>query len=124
MIALIGESLKQWEQGRQVKITTEEPFNEVHFAQIGDIDALVVEPKDNTADIPNILLQDARKLVVYLVNKTDGKRITNESAKFAIESRPKPTDYVIPSTNTLEGVLEQCNEIIALQESYIGGTVV
>lgn len=101
MITLIGESLKQWEIGRKVKIETEQPYNEVHFAQIGDVAALVIEPNCNTAEVPNILLQEARKLVVYLVHKTNEGETVQEMAKFNIESRPKPTDYVYTETEAL-----------------------
>lgn len=102
MIEVIGRPLKQWELGRKIRILADEPFTEVHFAQTGDAEALVVEPKEENgvivADIPNILLQSHRKLFVWLVLSTDDSKENVEMAGFYIETKPKPSDYVYTET--------------------------
>ena len=102
MIEVIGRPLKQWELGRKIRILADEPFTEVHFAQTGDAEALVVEPKEENgviiADIPNILLQSHRKLFVWLVLSTDDSEENVEMAGFYIETKPKPSDYVYTET--------------------------
>lgn len=117
MIELIGRGLKQWELGRQVKITSEEPFNEVHFSQVGDGIALVVETNDIdgviVADIPNILLQSSRQLKASLVLKKDSQRNYIERARFDIQAETKPSDYVYTETEikTYESLVERVEEL-------------
>ena len=43
--------LTQWDLNRQVRIKTEEPITEVHFAQTGDVEALVVDAFDVPPDL-------------------------------------------------------------------------
>ena len=96
MIELIGKSLFQWDLGKQVKIN--ESVDEVHLANQGDTEALVVEPKtvDDivVADIPNILLQTASNITVYAVK--NGKTISRRT--FSVTKREKPLDYVYTET--------------------------
>ena len=93
--------LCQWDLNRQVKIRTTEENTEVHFAQAGDVEALVVEPVAAeggcVANIPNILLQDARNLTVYVVKQG----ATIASCTFQIMKREKPTEYVYTETECL-----------------------
>ena len=98
MIEKIGGILYQWDLDRQVKIQTTEPISEVHFARIGDVEALVVKAKESdgyfVADIPNIHLQESKSIIVYAV-KDD---VTIEKNTFQVYKREKPSDYVYTET--------------------------
>ena len=90
--------LWQWDLNRQVKIKTKEDVSEVHFAQTGDVEALVVKTVEEdgyfVADIPNIMLQNSRKLTVYIV-KND---VTIGSWTYSVVKRERPADYVYTET--------------------------
>lgn len=91
--------LYQWDLERQVKVTTTEEITEVHFARIGDSEALIVEAKKHEdgyflADIPNIHLQEAKTIIAYVVKED----VTLEMHTFKVLKREKPADYVYTET--------------------------
>ena len=105
--SIIGTPLYQWEKGRQLKITPLQGMyiDSVHFSNYGDSTALVVKPKEKDgafiADIPNILLQDDRNIVVYSVNVSEDKTETLRECVFSVCKRAKPSDYVYTETEIL-----------------------
>lgn len=115
MIEKIGGILYQWDLDRQVKIQTTEPISEVHFARIGDVEALVVKVEESdgyfVANIPNIHLQESKSIIVYAV-KDD---VTIEKNTFQVYKREKPSDYVYTETEvftykTLEEKIKELEE--------------
>lgn len=116
-IEIIDGNLYQWDTGRQVRLIPDpdESVVEVHFCCPCDPVAQVVLPgEDNTADIPNELLQAAGWLQVYVVTTTDtpGKR-TLYHTKDRIRARKKPADYVYTETErrTWEGLDKRIGEL-------------
>lgn len=99
IISIIGGSLCQWDIGRKVQLRID--CNEVHIACVKDAEALVVVPyEDNgqmVADIPNILLQSGRNIVVYCVKDN----ITVCSKVFGVKDRERPSDYLYVETEVL-----------------------
>lgn len=92
--------LYQWDTGRKVQLTDESlSIAEVHFSNIYLPEALIVEPNgDDTADIPNILLQYSVELAIYAVLKdADGEQTIYET-RMSVRKRAKPSDYVYTET--------------------------
>lgn len=105
---IIGTPLFQWEVGRRLQIIPLRNMrvDAVHFSNQGDSAALVVEPKEENgmvvADIPNVLLQDGRNIVVYSVNVSPDRTETLRDCIFGVRRRAKPSDYVYTETEVLE----------------------
>lgn len=91
--------LYQWDTGRKIKLTDESlTIDEVHFSNIFYTEALIVEPKSNTADIPNILLQYSVEIAIYaVVHNVDGEQTIYEE-RLSVRKRAKPSDYVYTET--------------------------
>lgn len=104
--AIIGTPLYQWEVGRKMKVIPLRgmSIDSVHFSNYGDTTALVVKPKEENGafivDIPNILLQDERNIVVYSVNVSEDKTETIRECVFPVRKRAKPSDYIYSETET------------------------
>lgn len=94
--------LYQWDLNRKI-IVEDTKICEVHFCNRTSDCSLVVEPYyiDNVyvADIPNILLQDARPIRVYAY-VDDEYTLTEE--QFSVKSRTRPADYVYTETEVLQ----------------------
>lgn len=112
--------LYQWDINRRVKITGEgnELVSEVHFGP------LVVRPISAdgylTADIPNILLQSADHIKVYLVLTVGKEKYTLGEYELRVIAREKPDDYVYTETEVLryEALEKRVSE---LEQSGGGG---
>ena len=89
MIEIIGPALSQWDVGRSVKVTNIEA-DHFHFANKGDLKAVVMKNADTHIKIPDYLLQTGKQLCVYAVK--DG--ITVESKIFYVNGRERPEHYV------------------------------
>lgn len=91
-----GRELTQWDTDRYIEL--DEAVDEVHFANIYYDKAMVVEPQNNLAPIPNILLQYHAEIYVYLVvHMGNGKRTIYHS-KLGVKKRTRPSDYVYTET--------------------------
>lgn len=97
MIEVLDGLLYQWDSGRKVQLNMS-GVSEVHFSNFATDNALIVAPyeKDGAiiADIPNILLQKAYTIDIYLVQ---GEQ-TVYKHKLPVNARPKPSDYVYTET--------------------------
>lgn len=115
------EFLYQWDIDRKVIITGAALDQEVHFATKDLDEALVVKPKEEnsslTCNIPNILLQDTKDIVIYLY---DGHK-TFFSKAYKIIARKKPADYVYNETEilTYEKLAKELKEMIATRANGI-----
>lgn len=116
------EFLYQWDIDRKVIITGAALDQEVHFATKDLDEALVVKPKEEngslTCNIPNILLQDSKDIIIYLY---DGHK-TFFSKTYKIIARKKPADYVYNETEilTYEKLAKELKEMIATRANGIG----
>lgn len=116
------EFLYQWDIDRKVIITGAALDQEVHFATKDLDEALVVKPKEEngslTCNIPNILLQDSKDIVIYLY---DGHK-TFFSKTYKIIARKKPADYVYNETEilTYEKLAKELKEMIVTRANGIG----
>ena len=101
---VIGTPLYQWETGRKMQVVplTDMRVDAVHFSNLGDTEALVVKPREEdgmiVADIPNVLLQSGRNIVVLSVNISDASVETLKDSIFSVRNRPKPADYIYTET--------------------------
>ena len=143
------EHFYQWDLDRQL-IVSDPSITEVHFCNRTDNCSLVVETfvEDGLtlANVPNILLQSNWRVRVYAV---DGA-YTKHEACYEVKARTKPSDYIYTETEAyaVEDVVDKMlndkkddyvkeleeaaigdieaalDEIIALQNQYIGGDVI
>ncbi len=93
MIKRIGLPFHQWELDRQISVENVE-FDEIHFYNKISEKALVTEPSSNIANIPNILLQSAENICVFVMK--DEKVV--EHTSFGVCQRKQPEDYVYTET--------------------------
>lgn len=98
MFAIANErkSLWQWDLNQQLTVAGD--CTEVHYLDRGAPSTLTVEVKDGKADIPNILLQKAGRLVVYAYIIDAQDHHTKVCETFGIAPRPKPAEYVYTET--------------------------
>ena len=90
------KALWQWDLNQQ--LTVAGSCTEVHYLDKGALSTLTVAVKDGKADIPNILLQKAGRLVVYAYIIDAQDHHTKVCETFGIAPRPKPTEYVYTET--------------------------
>ena len=88
----------QWDLDRKI-IVSDPVIDEVHFCNKTDNCSLVVEVYElngqRVANVPNILLQNAWPINVF---GYCGKCFTKQYAKFKVNARSKPADYVYTET--------------------------
>lgn len=82
--------LFQWDLDKSIPA----PYPEVHFASLGDEQALVVMSQGGNASIPNILLQEPKDINVWFMR--DGAVV--DSGRIRVITRPKPSDYAYTET--------------------------
>ena len=98
MFAIANERKSLWQWDLNQKLTVAGDCTEVHYLDRGASSTLTVEVKDGKADIPNILLQKAGRLVVYAYIIDEQDHHTKVCETFGIASRPKPAEYVYTET--------------------------
>lgn len=122
--------LVQWDLNRVVEINTTETFNEVHFYNSNCPEAMAVEPfDDNTkANIPNILLQEALPIVVWLVYSDESGDRSLDCDTLVISPRKMPPGYVYEETEVItfkkltkdvEEAIKRANDISADMEEKL-----
>lgn len=103
MFGLIGSTeLWQWDTGRQIDCAGLQTGTKVQFAY-SDTQTLSTAVKTadgaSVADVPNQLLLRPGALMVYAyVTEADGVSYTKYAARFNVQARPKPDDYVYTPT--------------------------
>ena len=95
----INAPLYQWDRGRYVTITLTQPkVEKVQFVLKGEQKALSVKPYENegniVAKIPDILLQQDGKLIVYLTVGAGENEYTIDERTFTINPKVRPEDYI------------------------------
>lgn len=117
------ERLYQWDQNQTLTVRgiDTRPLPIFHFCNLGSKLALVVSPTvtDNglTVKIPNILLQQADPIIVYIYceTKDDGYR-TEYAISIPIIPRPKPVDYMFEDDVEYVSILKVMREIGELSD--------
>lgn len=105
----------QWDLNQHL-VVENESIKQLHFTNALITEALITEVIDGVAAVPNILLQTDWDIVVY---GTCGECV-RDTAKFKVEPRIKPSDYVYTETETLNyEALEK--RVAALEEAGPGG---
>ena len=105
----------QWDLDRKI-IVSDPTINEVHFCNKTDDCSLVVEVYElegqRVADVPNILLQNSWDIRVY---GYCGACYTKQFARFKVNPRSKPADYIYTETEikTWEDLSRRVDEIEA-----------
>lgn len=89
MIEIIGPALNQWDVGRSVKLTNIEA-DCFHFANKGDLKAVIMNISEAQSKIPDYLLQTGKPICVYAVKGG----VTVESTTFFVRKRERPEEYV------------------------------
>ena len=134
MIELLNGALTQWDLNRYVKVTVNDSDKtyEVHCYGENDTVALNVktEREGNVilAPIPNILLQNNKKIVVCVVEISGDTHRTVEISTLYICCRVKPEDYVyteteIKSYEALEKRIEALEESGGVSDEQIAEAV-
>lgn len=103
MFGLIGSTeLWQWDTGRQIDCAGLQAGTKVQFAySYTQTLSTAVKTADgaSVADVPNQLLLRPGTLMVYAyVTEADGVSYTKYAARFNVQARPKPDDYVYTPT--------------------------
>lgn len=98
MFAIANERKSLWQWDLNQKLTVAGDCTEVHYLDRGAPSTLTVAVKDGKANIPNILLQKAGRLVVYAYIIDAQDHHTKVCETFGIASRPKPAEYVYTET--------------------------
>lgn len=116
--------LYQWDTDRQIEIAPDDGIavDEIHYATVMIREALVVLPHvvDGTyvADIPNILLQSANTIHIYVVTHTANGERTIDDTTLGVTRRKKPSDYIYTETevvryDNLENRIKELGEKIS-----------
>ena len=126
MIKLIDgrDELWQWDTGRKLKVDVD--CSQVHFSTNPLTRSIDVDVIDETALIPDILLQSGKDLYAwaFVGNSEDG--YTKISRVFNVNRRSKPADYVFtpPEQTSLEEIYERLEEVEhTVSKEYINGLV-
>lgn len=109
--------LWQWDTGQQLVVDNTD-CGEVHYCNGTGGCALVVTIKtgpdgSRVADIPNILLQEAKPLRAYLFQRNETGALTRVMYSFQVLARSKPDTYVYTETEVLNfsSLVERINQI-------------
>ena len=99
--------LFQWDLNKQIPCS----FPEAHFACVGSEDALIVKANGGNVSIPNILLQEGKDIMVWMME--DGA--VADSGRIRIVTRAKPADYIYTETEviTFESLVAKVEDVIA-----------
>lgn len=82
--------LFQWDLDKSIPA----PYPEVHFASLGDEQALVVMSQGGNASVPNILLQEPKDINVWFME--DGS--VADYGRIRVITRAKPSEYAYTET--------------------------
>ena len=94
----------QWDINDTITVEGIENISEwqVHFATVGDSNALVLEINpDMTCYIPNQLVELGQAIYAYLYNVEEQRAYTETAVLIPVNARPKPSDYISEPTDVL-----------------------
>ena len=94
----------QWDINDTITVEGIEDISkwQVHFATVGDSNALVLEINpDMTCYIPNQLVELGQAIYAYLYNVEDQRAYTETAVLISVKARPRPLDYISEPTDVL-----------------------
>lgn len=94
----------QWDINDTVTVEGIEDISkwQVHFATVGDSNALVLEINpDMTCYIPNQLVELGQAIYAYLYNVEEQRAYTETAVLISVKARPRPLDYISTPTDVL-----------------------
>ena len=105
----------QWDVNQHLVIRGVPDTFHVHFVQEGHAEPLPVLPVKQAdgsflAPVPNILLQTAEEVIVYVYYTGTDEQYTQTHKRFYVVLREKPAEYIYTETQlvTWEGMIQQC----------------
>lgn len=103
--------LWQWDTGR--KLTVDADCTQVHFSNKFFGRSVDVDVVDGVAEIPDVLLQVDKDLLVWAFVGTAENGYTKISKVFKVNKRNKPADYVFTPTEqtTLDEIMKRLDRI-------------
>lgn len=107
MIRIKNGSLFQWDINRIIEADdSENKICAIHCCQEGDEDALLLPFSRNgnkvEATIPNIFLQSAKSIYIYVVYQINEEVKTEYCKALSVIARQKPDDYIYEETEVLD----------------------
>ena len=108
--------LWQWDTGR--KLTVDADCTQVHFSNKFFGRSVDVDVVDGVAEIPDVLLQADKELLVWAFVGTAENGYTKISKVFKVNKRNKPADYVFtpPEQTTLQELVKRLDAIEESQD--------
>jgi hypothetical protein len=98
-------SFYQWDTNQRLILEGIPADCQIHFKSAGERTALTLEQYEfegkTVVDVPNVLLQNTEKIIVWAYVYTDEK-YTVEQASFSVVPRQKPNEYVYTPTEILD----------------------
>ena len=94
----------QWDINDTITVEGIEDISkwQVHFATVGDSNALVLEINpDMTCYIPNQLVELGQAIYAYLYNVEEQRAYTETAVLISVKARPRPLDYISTPTDVL-----------------------
>ena len=94
----------QWDINDTITVEGIEDISkwQVHFATVGDSNALVLEINpDMTCYIPNQLVELGQAIYAYLYNVEEQRAYTETAVLISVKARPRPLDYISTPTEAL-----------------------
>lgn len=94
----------QWDINDTITVEGIEDISkwQVHFATVGDSNALVLEINpDMTCYIPNQLVELGQAIYAYLYNVEEQRAYTETAVLIPVKARPRPLDYISTPTDVL-----------------------
>jgi hypothetical protein len=113
----------QWDTDRKI-IVSDPSITEIHFSNGTNNRALVVgvyeQDGARLANVPNVLLQERWDIMAYAYC---GDCYTKQSARFKVNARPKPEDYIYEETEikSLEYLENRIEEVESIAKGAVGG---
>ena len=122
MIKIKNGTLYQWDLNRIVEIEDPQQLvTEIHIAESASTEAFSVpferSGKKLTCCIPNILLQQEGRILIFAISSSDETRITGY-ADYCVVGRPMPANYVYTESEVLtyKALEDKLDEVIASLE--------
>jgi hypothetical protein len=113
----------QWDTDRKI-IVSDPSITEIHFSNGTNNRALVVgvyeQDGARLANVPNVLLQERWDIMAYAYC---GDCYTKQSARFKVNARPKPEDYIYEETEikSLAYLENRIEEVESIAKGAING---
>lgn len=127
-----SEQLYQYDKGQILRITDRiEDGTEVQFSNNNSETTVNKAINDNQVEIPDILLQENRRITAYLKIINEDSETTIKTVVIPVKARTKPADYIEPEQekpfrkyvedklNRAEELVEEANDKVKVNEECL-----